>query len=100
MSTPDFRSALDFEAFGRLPAAPDHIPGTAPTAREWFALAELVAEAIHQTSHAQHAIARDLAAIRARLDALAPMAEGLARGGRLGAWSAARSARKDGGPQS
>jgi hypothetical protein len=97
MSTPDFRAALDGEAFGRPDAAPGRLPPPPPSPREWFALAELVAEAVHQTSHAQHQIAADLAAIRARLDALAPIAEGLGRGGRLGAWQAARSARKDGG---
>jgi hypothetical protein len=98
MSTPDFRSALDNDAFGRLPPpAPPKLPPPPPTPREWFALAELVAEAQHQMSHALHQIAGDLAAIRAKVEALAPIAEGFNRGGKLGAWQASRAARKDGG---
>ena len=96
---PDFRKPLDRDGLAAMfepPAPSTHVAGSAPSLREWFELANLAAEGIHQASRALHSIARDLSGIRAKLDALAPVAEGLARGGRLGAWSAARASRKDG----
>jgi pimeloyl-ACP methyl ester carboxylesterase len=72
-------------------------PPRGPTDRhaELMELAEVIGQGIHALSHTAADIARELRAIRERLDQLAPIVQAYDRGGKLAAWTAARQSRRE-----